>query len=90
MTLDLLDRAGLLDDDVQVEPRRERGRGASGRGPSIFTLSRHSRKDWAAPFGPPGGRAVIDVYPDTLVLLAVVVLALAACVLGWFLIGPRK
>jgi hypothetical protein len=33
---------------------------------------------------------VIDAHPETLVFLAVVVLALAACVLGWFLIGPRK
>jgi hypothetical protein len=33
---------------------------------------------------------VIDAHPETLVLLAVVVLAIAACVLGWFLIGPRK
>jgi hypothetical protein len=27
---------------------------------------------------------------DTLVLLAAEVLAVAACVVGWFLIGPRK
>ena len=27
---------------------------------------------------------------DTLVLLAAEVMAVAACVVGWFLIGPRK
>jgi hypothetical protein len=32
----------------------------------------------------------MDAGPDTLVLLGAMVLAIAACVLGWILIGPRK
>jgi hypothetical protein len=32
----------------------------------------------------------IDIHLDTLVLLGVLVLAVAGCVLGWILIGPRK
>jgi hypothetical protein len=34
--------------------------------------------------------AFLDAELDTLVLLALMVLAIAGCVLGWFLIGPRK
>jgi hypothetical protein len=32
----------------------------------------------------------MDIHLDTLVLLAVLVLAVAPCVLGWYLIGARK
>jgi hypothetical protein len=32
----------------------------------------------------------MDAGLDTLVLLGVMVLAIAACGLGWILIGPRK
>jgi hypothetical protein len=33
---------------------------------------------------------VMDADLDTLLLLGVMALAVAGCVLGWFLIGPRK
>ena len=32
----------------------------------------------------------MDIHLDTLVLLAVLVLAVAACVLGWYLIGGAQ
>ena len=32
----------------------------------------------------------MEINLDTLVLLAVQVLAVAACIVAWFLIGPRK
>jgi hypothetical protein len=39
---------------------------------------------------PPRMWAFLDAELDTLVLLALMVLAIVGCVLGWFLIGPRK
>jgi hypothetical protein len=43
----------------------------------LFSLRREWRRSWKA-------------EPDTLVLLALLVLAIAGCALGRFLIGPRK
>jgi hypothetical protein len=34
--------------------------------------------------------AFLEAEPDTLVLLALIVLAIVGCALAWFLIGPRK